>query len=49
MTLAGYVAEDCLIWRHWEGKPLVLWRLDDPGWQNDRPLRQECVVGVTTS
>ena len=29
MAPAGYVVEDCLIWYHWEGSPLVLWRLDD--------------------
>ena len=28
---AAYVAEDCLIRHHWEGRPLVLWILDDPG------------------
>ena len=26
-----YVAEDWLIWHHWEGSPLILWRLDDLG------------------
>jgi hypothetical protein len=31
MAPAGFVAEDGLIWHHWEGSPLVLWRLDDPG------------------
>ena len=31
MVATGYVAEDCLIWHHWEGSPLVLWKLDDPG------------------
>jgi hypothetical protein len=30
MAPAGYVAEDCLIWHHCEGSPLVLWRLDSP-------------------
>jgi hypothetical protein len=30
MAPVGYVAEDCLIWHHWEGSPLVLWRLDAP-------------------
>ena len=31
MAPAGYVAEDSLICHDWEGTPLVLWRLDDPG------------------
>jgi hypothetical protein len=31
MASAGYVAEDSLIWHPWEGSPLILWRLDDPG------------------
>jgi hypothetical protein len=26
----AHVAEDCLVWHHWEGSPLFLWRLDDP-------------------
>jgi hypothetical protein len=30
MASAGYVAEDCLIWHHWEESPLVLLRVDDP-------------------
>ena len=25
-----YVAENCLIWYQWEGRHLVLWRLDAP-------------------
>jgi hypothetical protein len=29
MAPAGYVAEDYIICHHWEGSPLVLWRLDD--------------------
>jgi hypothetical protein len=41
MTPAGYAAEDYLIWHHWEGNPLVQWRIDDPGEGNSRPLRQE--------
>lgn len=28
---SGYVAKDCLSRYHWEGSPLVLRRLDDPG------------------
>jgi hypothetical protein len=43
MTPAGYVAEDGLIWCHWEGSPLVLWRLDDSEWGKAKPLRQEWV------
>jgi hypothetical protein len=31
MAPATYVAEDGLIRHHWEGNPLVLWKLDDPG------------------
>jgi hypothetical protein len=31
MAPAEYVAEDCLIWYHWKGSPLILWKLDDPG------------------
>ena len=30
LQLDMYVAEDGLIWHHWEGSPFVLWRLDDP-------------------
>jgi hypothetical protein len=25
-----YVAENDLIWYQWEGRPLVLWRIDAP-------------------
>ena len=28
MAPAAYVAEDGLVWHQWEGRPLVLWRLD---------------------
>jgi len=45
MAPDGYVAENCLIWHHWEGSPLVLMRLDDTGYGNTRPLRQERVDG----
>jgi len=31
MAPPGYVAEDGLIWPQWEERPLVLWRLYDPG------------------
>jgi hypothetical protein len=27
---AAYVAEHCLIWHQWEGRPLVLWMLYAP-------------------
>jgi hypothetical protein len=36
-----YVAEDCLIWHQWEGKFLILWRLDGPEKGNARRLRWE--------
>jgi hypothetical protein len=36
MAPAAYVAEDCLIWCQWEGRPLVLWRL---------VVRQQWVAG----
>jgi hypothetical protein len=28
MALTIYIAQDCLIRHQWEGRPLVLWRLD---------------------
>jgi hypothetical protein len=43
MAPAEYVVEDCLIFHHLEGSPLVLGRLDDPGSGNARVLRQELV------
>jgi hypothetical protein len=45
MAPAGYTAEDCLFRYHWEGSPLVLWMLNDPGYKNARVLRQEWVGG----
>jgi hypothetical protein len=30
MAPGGYVAEDGLIWYQWEGRSLVLWRLNAP-------------------
>ena len=27
---SSYIAEDGLIWHQWEGRPLVLWKLDAP-------------------
>lgn len=31
MAPAGYIEEDGLIWHYWEGRLLVLWRLNDLG------------------
>jgi hypothetical protein len=45
MALATYVAEDCLIWHQWEGRSLVLWRLDAPAQGNARALVQEWMGG----
>ena len=42
-TPAAYIAEDGLIRHHWEGSPLVLWRLPVKG--NARALKQEWVGG----
>jgi hypothetical protein len=41
--LDTYVAEDGLIWHQWEGRPLVLWRLDAPVYGDAREVRQEWV------
>jgi hypothetical protein len=43
MAPAAYVAEDGLIWHQWEGKPLVLWRIDALAEGNSRAVRQEWV------
>jgi hypothetical protein len=43
MAPAGYVAEACLIWHHWEVSPFALLRLDDPGENNTRALKQKWV------
>lgn len=43
MAPAEYVAEDGLIWCHYEGSCLVLRKLDDPGLGNARVLRPECI------
>jgi hypothetical protein len=48
MAPAAYVEEDGLIWHQWEGRPLVMWKLDDPGYGNVMALRQEW-VGVSGS
>ena len=45
MASAGYVAEDCFIGHHWEGSPLVQWRINDPGLVKARALWQEWVGG----
>jgi hypothetical protein len=45
MGPAAYAAEDGLIWHHWEGSPLVLWRLIDPVLRNARAQRLERVDG----
>ena len=39
MAPATYVAEDYLIWHQWEGRPLVLWRLDVPMWWDAKVAR----------
>ena len=41
MAPAVYVTEDYFIWDQWQGRPLVLWRLDAP----DLAVRQELVGG----
>jgi hypothetical protein len=38
---AAYVAEDYLICHQWEGRPLVLWRLNAPVQWDAGMLRQE--------
>jgi hypothetical protein len=43
MAIATYVAEDCLIWNQWEGRPLVLWKLDASAKGHARGMRQEWV------
>ena len=41
MAPATCIAEDCLIWHQWEGRCLVLWRLDDPENGGARGVRWE--------
>jgi hypothetical protein len=41
MAPTTYVTEDCLIWNQWEGRPLILWRLDASTWGNARAGRWE--------
>ena len=43
MAPATYIAEDCLIWYQWEGKCLVLWRLDALEKGDARGVKQEWV------
>jgi hypothetical protein len=38
-----FVAKDGLIWHHWEGRCLVLWRLIAPGKWDARGVKQEWV------
>ena len=45
MAPATYIAEDCLIWYQWEGKCLVLWRLDALEKGDARGVRWEWVGG----
>ena len=45
MAPAAYVAEDGRVWHQWEGRPLVPWRLDDPGQGNARAVSQKWVGG----
>jgi hypothetical protein len=43
MGSATYVAEDCLIWHQWEGRLLVLKRLEASEKGDARGVRQEWV------
>jgi hypothetical protein len=45
MVPAIYVVEDCLIWHQWEGRYLVLWKLDVPEKGDARGVRWEWVGG----
>ena len=44
MAPAAYVAEKG---HQWKGRPLILWRIDDPGQGNARAVRQEWVAERT--
>jgi hypothetical protein len=46
MALTIYVAEDCLIWHHWEGRCLLLWRLVAPMKVDAAEVNQEWVGGL---
>lgn len=43
MAPDAYVVEDCLTWYQWEGRPLVLWRFDAPGYRDAGAVGQERV------
>jgi hypothetical protein len=45
MALATYVGEDCLIWHQWEGRHLVLLRLDAPEKGHARQVKWSWWVG----
>ena len=45
MAPVTYVAEDGLVWHQWEGRPLLLWRLNAPAQGNARVVRWEWVDG----
>ena len=45
MSRATYVAEDGLLWHQWEGRTLVLRRLDAPEKEDARLVKQEWVGG----
>jgi hypothetical protein len=38
---------DCLVWHHWEGRPLVLWWLIAPGEEDAGEVSLEWVGGYT--
>jgi hypothetical protein len=40
-----HISEDGLIWHQWEGRPLVLWKLNVSVSENARAVRQEWVGG----
>jgi hypothetical protein len=45
MAPATYIAEDSLIWHKWEGRPLVLWRLDAPVYRDARWVSTDIEAG----
>jgi hypothetical protein len=47
--MSAYVAKNGLIWHQWEGRPLVLWRLNTPMEENAREVRQEWMDGWGSS
>ena len=44
--MALTIAEDCLIWHHWEGRCLLLWRLVAPMKVDAAEVNQEWVGGL---